>query len=260
MKKSLLLIVALLANLSAWSQQLSVTQYKAKCTKFSTLYVGEIVDGQQSFHYLYSDNLTNSEKVFEAVKQCLSDFNEGNYGALVPDIVGETENIGIAVCSNTDFEAMMGPEWLSAEKAGEECLSGATIISSSSDSLFKTNVDFAKKCREFYQTNYHSATMTDSTGRTVGVSGIYGELSMEKHSVQLSGENSTTLSVTNISYTCELVTVIYTKAEFESTFTGVVDINASDRKRGQRYNLIGQPVGSDYKGFVIEDGKKVIVR
>ncbi len=46
----------------------------------------------------------------------------------------------------------------------------------------------------------------------------------------------------------------------ESTVTGVVDINAADRKSGQRYNLMGQPVGNDYKGIVIEDGRKIIVR
>ena len=46
----------------------------------------------------------------------------------------------------------------------------------------------------------------------------------------------------------------------ESTVTGVEDINVATTKRGQRYNLMGQPVGNDYKGIVIEDGKKIVVR
>ena len=46
----------------------------------------------------------------------------------------------------------------------------------------------------------------------------------------------------------------------EDTPTGIVDLNAVQPKSGQRYNLMGQPVGKDYKGIVIEDGKKLIVR
>ena len=42
--------------------------------------------------------------------------------------------------------------------------------------------------------------------------------------------------------------------------TGVEDINAAQPKSGQRYNLMGQPVGKDYKGVVFEDGKKIVVR
>ena len=44
------------------------------------------------------------------------------------------------------------------------------------------------------------------------------------------------------------------------TITGIVDVNATQPKSGQRYNVMGQPVGNDYKGIVIENGKKVIVR
>ena len=43
--------------------------------------------------------------------------------------------------------------------------------------------------------------------------------------------------------------------------TGIEDINttAATVKSGQRYNVMGQPVGKDYKGIVIESGKKVVV-
>ena len=42
--------------------------------------------------------------------------------------------------------------------------------------------------------------------------------------------------------------------------TGVDDINATRPKNGQRYNLNGQPVDKDYKGIVIEDGVKILVK
>lgn len=50
-------------------------------------------------------------------------------------------------------------------------------------------------------------------------------------------------------------------ATFKGTsVTGIDDINAAQFKTSQRYNLMGQPVGKDYKGIVIQDGKKVIRR
>ena len=46
----------------------------------------------------------------------------------------------------------------------------------------------------------------------------------------------------------------------ETTPTGVADFNVDFLKNGQRYNLIGQPVDKNYKGIVVEDGKKLIIR
>lgn len=46
----------------------------------------------------------------------------------------------------------------------------------------------------------------------------------------------------------------------ETAVTGLIDVDAAKPKSGQRYNLMGQPVDNDYKGVVIEDGKKIIVR
>lgn len=42
--------------------------------------------------------------------------------------------------------------------------------------------------------------------------------------------------------------------------TGIEQVNPATTKSGQRYNLMGQPVGKDYKGIVIEDGKKILIK
>ena len=42
--------------------------------------------------------------------------------------------------------------------------------------------------------------------------------------------------------------------------SGVEDINAAQPCSGRRYNMMGQPVGQDYKGLVIEDGRKILVK
>lgn len=45
-----------------------------------------------------------------------------------------------------------------------------------------------------------------------------------------------------------------------SPVTAVTDIPTDGTVTGQRYNILGQPVGDDYKGIVIENGRKLIVR
>ncbi|GEM_PF-2744789 len=42
--------------------------------------------------------------------------------------------------------------------------------------------------------------------------------------------------------------------------TTIEEMNAPTAKSGQRHNLMGQPAGRDYKGIVIENGKKILVK
>ena len=263
MKKSLLLLVAALASLSMWAQQtvVNVVEQTVKVTQQSTLYVGEVVlDGQPSFYYLYSADLKNSETVFASVRDCLSDFNDGNFSALMPDIIGETENLGIAVCSNNSYDNLMNSDWTSAVNAGQACLSKTTVNSSSSVDLYETDADFAAKC---IGEDLAGFTIIDNEGNDVTVSGVLGKLTTDitdDVTYTVIDGNLVKLINRHILYTCEMVTVIYTKAELKSTVTGVEDINAAKPKSGQRYNLMGQPVGKDYKGIVIENGKKLIIK
>lgn len=47
-----------------------------------------------------------------------------------------------------------------------------------------------------------------------------------------------------------------------TTYTGINDINVDDSNNvsTQRYNILGQPVDSNYRGIVIEKGKKILVK
>lgn len=54
---------------------------------------------------------------------------------------------------------------------------------------------------------------------------------------------------------------VIVKATFiKAVPTAVNGINIERQSRGLRYNMLGQPVGDDYKGIVIEDGIKKIIR
>lgn len=266
MKKFLLLLVAMVASLSAWSQTqtvVNVVARHARIVQYSTLYVGEIVADGQSFYYMYSEDITNTTTVLGAAKDCLSDFKDGAYSALMPSVVGETGEIGLAVCSNSDYESLMNSNWTSAANAAQACFPNATVTSSSTENLFETNTDFAAKCLSVFFNEYDEADLLDQSGQSLEVSSVLGKLSATNTDnvtyTVIDGELVKLIDRT-VDYTCESITVIYTKAELESTSTGVIDINTAQPKTGQRYNMMGQPVGNDYKGIVIEAGRKIIVR
>ena len=46
----------------------------------------------------------------------------------------------------------------------------------------------------------------------------------------------------------------------KSNPTGVDNLNIDNSKNTQRYNLMGQPVGNNYKGIVIQNGKKILMK
>lgn len=49
-------------------------------------------------------------------------------------------------------------------------------------------------------------------------------------------------------------------ATFTKSVVTAIDEISAPAKTGQRYNLMGRPVGNDYKGMVIENGRKIVVR
>ena len=236
-KRMLAAFAALLCLMPAVAQQVgipetnvNVTGIQAKITQTSTLYIGEVVlNGQQSFYYLYSTDLTNAETVFAAVKDGLSDFKDGIYTALVPDIVGESEDKGIAICSNPDYTAKMNADWISADNAGQACLNNTDVTASSSDDLYETDADFAAKCSKGFDED--GAEYVDNDGNDWTFSGILGKLSATNtDNITYKFENGKLIKNTDrqIDYTCESVTVIYTKANLAGDANGDNEVNVAD--------------------------------
>ena len=216
----------------------------ATIRQYSTLYVGEVLlDGQQSFYYLYSEDITQSTTVFGAVKDCLSDFENGQYRGLVPSLVGATGDVGIAVCSNEDYEPMMNSGWMSAENAGLACLPDVTVVSSSSENLYATNPDFVATCAAFVATEFgEEVTIFDEAGEDAEINGILGKLSTtNSDEVKYEVVNGQLVKVIKrtIYYDCESITVIYTRAElrsliletpltFEAVKAGTITVNLDE--------------------------------
>ena len=236
-KRMLAVFAALLCMMPAVAQQVdrpntnvNVTGIQAKITQTSTLYLGEVVlNGQQSFYYLYSTDLTNAETVFAAVKDGLSDFKDGIYTALVPDIDEESEDKGIAICSNSDYTAKMNADWTSAAKAGQACLNNTDVTASSSVDLYETDADFAAKCSKGFDED--GAEYVDNDGNDWTFSGILGKLSTTNtDNITYKFENGKLIKNTDrtIDYTCESVTVIYTKANLAGDANGDKEVNVAD--------------------------------
>lgn len=220
-KKLCTLLLALVAIAMTARAQIptivNVVEQTGKITQTSTLYVGEVMlDGQQSFYYLYSEDITNSTTVLGAVKGSLSVF-DGAFSELVPSVVGETGELGLAVCSNSEYEPMMNFDWTSAANAAQVCLPGTTVTSSSSENVFETNPDFVESYLNYFTET--GITLVDEAGYTISPTGILGELSAtstDNTSYQIIGGQLVLVIDRTYTYAFEQVTLIYTRAELET--------------------------------------------
>lgn len=229
---ALLALVCLMQVTPAAAQQtyLNIENRTATVTGSSTLYVGEVtVNGEAGFKYLYSEDLTFSTTVLGAVKDALSVFKEGQFAALVPSIVGEKEEKGVAVCSDATREASMNSDWKSAVKAGKACYATATEKTSSDVDLYESDADFAAKCASGYSTEYEDATLVDNAGLPAVITGPLGKLSAQNvDSIIYTVEDGKLVKriYRDIYYSVEAVTVIYTKADL-SDMTAVKNVKAA---------------------------------
>ena len=221
---TLLVLVTMVTG--GWAKTVvNVTRQTATVIQYSTVYVGEvIVDGKPAFHYLYSDDISNGSTVLGSLWQSLKNFKGGVYSAMLTNYYDlPDENKGIALCSNSDYVSMMNADWTDASQAGLACLANTGVVSSSSNDLFQSDADFAARC-----TFEENADIVDNAGNNFVISGPLGKLSSTNtDNVTYSVDNGELVKHIDrqIDYTCESITVIYTKAELSSplTFEAVED-------------------------------------
>ena len=96
------------------------------------------------------------------------------------------------------------------------------VTASSSDDLYETDADFAAKCSEGFDED--GVEYVDNAGNDWTFSGILGKLSttITDSNTHYTFENGKLIQHLDrhIDYTCESVTVIYTKAEFDIYLAG----------------------------------------
>ena len=80
MKKSLLLLVAMAACLSAWAQTVSTITTSENIISNSTVYVGEVVvDGATMIKYLYSGDMSRKANVINNLMNGLQGMTDAEY-------------------------------------------------------------------------------------------------------------------------------------------------------------------------------------
>ena len=123
----------------------------------------------------------------------------------------------------------MNADWTSAAKAGQACLHNTDVTASSSVDLYETDADFAAKCSTGFDED--GAEYVDNDGNDWTFSGILGKLSTTNtDNITYKFENGKLIKNTDrtIDYTCESVTVIYTKANLAGDANGDNVVNVAD--------------------------------
>ena len=327
MKKSLLLLVAVLINVSTWAQNVINTVVSSEdVIKNSTVYVGEVVvDGVSVIKYLYSDDVTMNSVVRQNLLDALNGMADGDYATLFqanwPDNYTPE---AFAFCSNAELSTAIDENWSSAQYVGLLYYPGKTATSTVNSNLY--DIDEGFKAVLDVRTEERTSTIDNPVNAENCI--VSHEGATSTNNVWYSVEEGQVIKhvQTDIVYSCEVTTVIYTKVELasaysitlpesfengsvtcdkesaaepsgapmlaprranvdytagengtytflmpavpvtinatfkETTVTGLIYLDVAQPRSGQRYNLMGQPVGKDYKGIVIEDGKKLIVR
>lgn len=218
MKKTVLLLVALFASLTAWAANVveTVTSYE-NVTKNSTVYVGEVVvDGTSVIKYLYSDDVTMYSVVRQNLLDALTGMADDDYAALFqanwPDNYTPE---AFAFCADAELAAAMDENWSNAQYVGSLYYPGKTVTSTVNSNLYDLDEGF-------------KAVLDAKTEERVST--IDNPLNEEKCIVFHLGANATENVYytvedgqvikhvdTHIDYSCEVTTVIYTKVELTSS-------------------------------------------
>ena len=210
----------------------------ASCKSLTTIYVGE---GWSTENVAYFGSMFT--QCHNLVGGMGTTYDADHTDAEYAHIDGGTDNPGYL----TGLFSITLPEsvehgTLSASQGDKVLVNGGKVITGSTVTLTITPDNG-------YELDALTVTYTNDSGSSGAPMRLRGG------SIELTpGENGT--------YTFDMPAAPVTvNAMFKKTkVTGLNDIDAAQPRSGQRYNMLGQPVGKDYRGIVIEDGRKIIVK
>lgn len=218
MKKLLLLIVAVLASLSAWAATVTTTTSYENVTNNSTVYVGEVVvDGTSVIKYLYSGDITLSDMVRQNLLDALNGMADSDYATLFEETLDNDQTNGLALCNNADLLDAMDENWSSAQYVGTLYYPDKTVVSEVNSNLYDLDEGF--KAVLDAKTADRMATIDNPVNiencivthiKTNSTSSVY--YTVEDGEVIKHVDNIVT-------FNCEVTTVIYTKVELASTYS-----------------------------------------
>ncbi len=221
------LIPAGLINAFATETIVNVNNQIAEIVQSSTVYAGEVfVDGESTVKYLYSDDITRSTTVLAAVLDAFRETDDQGFAQLIPGIVGE-DGKGLAECSTEAYADEMDESWKDAGNVAKKYYPDLPLTASSSVDLYETDSAFAAACGK----HWTQEQLVDTVGNPFEMCGPIGDLS---------AVNTDTATYTvidgqlvkiidrDINYSCESITVIYTRAEVGDNYKGFPDVAKGD--------------------------------
>ena len=118
-------------------------------------------------------------------------------------------------------------------------------------------------CENIYTGKYHGTTATVTSLLTGSLESqtvndgylLYNDSFVRAQSGTTIAPHRCYLPVENPSSAPSLLRIVN-----PNVTTGIEDLTVPASGNGQRYNLMGQPVGPDYRGIVIQNGKKILVK
>ena len=191
-------------------------------TKTSTVYVGEVVvDGVSEIKYLYSGDITLNNTLLQNLLDGLNGMADGDYAPMLAAyedngyIVLPEERL--ALCSNPDLVAAMDANWSSAGYVGTLYYADKSVVSEINSNLYDLDAGF-------------KAVLDAKTAqRLEDIENIIDEPKCIVTHLGASSTNNVWYTVengqlikhveTNIVYSSEVTTVIYTKVELETPMT-----------------------------------------
>ena len=221
------LIPAGLINAFATETIVNVNNQIAEIVQSSTVYAGEIfVDGVSTVKYLYSDDITRSTTVLAAVLDAFRETDDQGFSQLIPDIVGE-DGKGLAECSTEAYAGEMDESWKDAENVAGKYWPDLPLTASSSVDLYETDSAFAAACTK----HWTQEQLVDTAGNPFEMCGPIGDLSaVNTDTVTYTVIDGQLVKIIDrdINYSCESITVIYTRAEVGDNYKGFPDVNKGD--------------------------------
>lgn len=217
-RAALLLFAVLFAHNSAWaqSQTVSTITTSENLFKSSTVYVGEVVvDGESRIKYLYSGDVSLKQEVITNLLSGLQGMADDSYATMLDGTEADEEASGLALCSDPELVAEMNENWSSAQQVGTLYFTGKSVASETNSNLYDIDEGFKAKLDELTEARMTSIDEPLDAGNYI----ITHLDSRTVTDVYYTIEDGRVIrhSDINVIYDSEKTTVIFTKAELESS-------------------------------------------
>ena len=215
---ALLLFLVPVIPLSAWAQSVSTVTTSENIASESTIYVGEVVvDGTTMVKYLYSGNISIKEVVIQDLLDGLKGMNDGDYANLLEGFEFDysTDSKGLALCSDSELAAAMDANWSSAQYVGTQYFPDNSVASETNSNLY--DVDTGFKAKLDAQTEARAEDIENLANVEKCIVSHVDSRTVTDVWYNIVDGQVVRHSDINVIYDSEAITVIYTKAELESS-------------------------------------------